>query len=66
MLEPQIISWSVPTAKAENHSSFIYIRGAGYDCLNLNFRQNFRKFPIGLHVILQIQIEKFENDCYIM
>ena len=24
------------------------------------------KFPIGLHVILQIQIEKFENDCYIM
>ena len=24
------------------------------------------KFPIGLHVILQIQIIKFENDCYIM
>ena len=24
------------------------------------------KFPIGLHVILQIQITKFENDCYIM
>ena len=24
------------------------------------------KFPIGLHVILQIQIRKFENDCYIM
>ena len=24
------------------------------------------KFPIGLHVILQIQIKKFENDCYIM
>ena len=23
------------------------------------------KFPIGLHVILQIQIKKFENDCYI-
>ena len=23
-------------------------------------------FPIGLHVILQIQIRKFENDCYIM
>ena len=22
------------------------------------------KFPIGLHVILQIQIRKFENDCY--
>ena len=24
------------------------------------------KFPIGLHVIIQIQIRKFENDCYIM
>ena len=24
------------------------------------------KFPIGLHVILQIQIKKFQNDCYIM
>ena len=24
------------------------------------------KFPIDLHVILQIQIKKFENDCYIM
>ena len=24
------------------------------------------KFPIGLHVILQIQIKKFENDFYIM
>ena len=24
------------------------------------------KFPIGLHVILQIQIKKFKNDCYIM
>ena len=24
------------------------------------------KFSIGLHVILQIQIKKFENDCYIM
>ena len=24
------------------------------------------KFPIGLHVILQIQIKTFENDCYIM
>ena len=24
------------------------------------------KFPIGLHVILQIPIRKFENDCYIM
>ena len=24
------------------------------------------KFPKGLHVILQIQIRKFENDCYIM
>ena len=24
------------------------------------------KFPVGLHVILQIQIRKFENDCYIM
>ena len=24
------------------------------------------KFPIGLHVILQIQVTKFENDCYIM
>ena len=24
------------------------------------------KFPIGLHVILQIQIKKFESDCYIM
>ena len=24
------------------------------------------KFPIGLHLILQIQIQKFENDCYIM
>ena len=24
------------------------------------------KFPIGLHVILQIQIKKFENDCHIM
>ena len=24
------------------------------------------KFPIGLHVILQIQIQKFENDCYLM
>ena len=24
------------------------------------------KFPIGLHVILQIQIKKFENDCYIL
>ena len=24
------------------------------------------KFPIGLHVILQVQIKKFENDCYIM
>ena len=24
------------------------------------------KFTIGLHVILQIQIRKFENDCYIM
>ena len=23
-------------------------------------------FPIGLHVILQIQIKKFENDCYVM
>ena len=23
-------------------------------------------FPIGLHVILQIQIKKFENDCYII
>ena len=32
-------------------------------CLNLDFRQ---KFPIGLHVILQIQIRKFKNDCYIM
>ena len=21
------------------------------------------KFPIGLHMILQIQIRKFENDC---
>ena len=24
------------------------------------------KFPIGLHVILQIQIRKFENGCFIM
>ena len=24
------------------------------------------KFPIGLPMILQIQIKKFENDCYIM
>ena len=24
------------------------------------------KFPIGLHVILQIQIKKFQNDCYLM
>ena len=24
------------------------------------------KFPISLHVILQIQIKKIENDCYIM
>ena len=24
------------------------------------------KFLIGLHVILQIQIKKFENDCYFM
>ena len=24
------------------------------------------KFPIDLHVILQIQIKKFENNCYIM
>ena len=24
------------------------------------------KFPIGLHVILQIQIKKLENNCYIM
>ena len=24
------------------------------------------KFPIGLYVILQIQIRKFKNDCYIM
>ena len=24
------------------------------------------KFPIGLHVILQIQIKEFENDCYLM
>ena len=24
------------------------------------------KFPIGLHVILQIQMKKFENDCYLM
>ena len=24
------------------------------------------KFPIGLPVIFQIQIKKFENDCYIM
>ena len=24
------------------------------------------KFPIGLHVILQMQIKKFENACYIM
>ena len=24
------------------------------------------KFPIGLHVILQIQIKKIGNDCYIM
>ena len=24
------------------------------------------KFPIGLHVILQIQIKKLENDCYLM
>ena len=24
------------------------------------------KFPIGLHVISQIQIRQFENDCYIM
>ena len=24
------------------------------------------KFPIGLHVILQIQIKKFENDCYLL
>ena len=24
------------------------------------------KFDIGLHVILQIQIKKFENDCYIL
>ena len=24
------------------------------------------KFPIGLHVILQIQIKNIENDCYIM
>ena len=36
-----------------------YTGGAGNDCLNLNF-------PIGLHAILQIQIKKFENDCYIM
>ena len=24
------------------------------------------KFPIGLHVILQIQTKKIENDCYLM
>ena len=24
------------------------------------------KFPIGLHMILQIQMKKFKNDCYIM
>ena len=36
--------------------------GAGNDCL---FKFS-AKFPIGLHVILQIQIKKFENDCYIM
>ena len=31
---------------------------AGHVCLNLNFLANF---PIGLHVILQIQIKKFKN-----
>ena len=35
------------------------IRGAGHICLNLNlnFQQNF---PLGLHMILKLQIKKFK------
>ena len=44
-------------------NSLFFTGGAGHDCPNLKFSV---KFPVGLHVILQMQIRKFENDCYIM
>ena len=34
--------------------------------LNTTITKFSAKFPIGLHVILQIQIKKIENDCYLM
>ena len=52
-----------PLCMFKGKSRWISPGGAGHDCLNLNFRQNF---PLGLYVILQIQIKKIENDCYIM
>ena len=42
----------------------IHIRGGGRKRLP-KFKFS-AKFPIGLHVILQIQIKKFENDCFLM
>ena len=42
---------------------FLYDRGGRKRLPKFKFSA---KFPIGLHVILQIQIKKFENDCYLM
>ena len=45
------------------HGNLRNSRGGGTRLPKFKFSA---KFPIGLHVILQIQIRKFENDCYIM
>ena len=42
---------------------FYYSRGGRKRLPKFKFSA---KFPIGLHVILQIQIKKFENDYYLM
>ena len=52
------------TVKNEYNMIRIAVRGGGRTRLP-KFKFS-AKFPIGLHVILQIQIKKFGNDCYIM
>ena len=45
---------------------FFFNQDGGGDRKRLPKFKFSAKFPIGLHVILQIQIKKIENDCYIM
>ena len=62
--------WQCPPSSYRGRQSFPTVAilwilsGGGWKRL-LKFKFS-AKFPIGLHVILQIQIKNFENDCYIM